>query len=890
MSDAAVGFLLDNLKQLVQDNFNLIKNVRDEVDGLIRDLPLLKALIEVSTETGSEDKVVEALVTRIRDLTFEAEDAIDCYTAVEATGQKGKKWFLKVFGGLDHAPKLHKVAKKVQDIREEVDKLNQNPMFVFKALQAKDPAGRTERRLPDVEKDNVVGFDEATTTLIDRLTADTKELQVISIIGMPGLGKTTLANKVFNDPRVSHEFSTLAWIYVSQTYTKRDLLLSILKGGNQVTTAMSDMDEGSLVKEVRGYLSWKYLIVVDDVWEEKDWDSIKEAFPNHKNGSRILLTSRNEPVAVHAHPLSQPYKLDFLTYPQSWELLQIKVFGQKECPQESQDLIPVGKEIAVKCCGLPLAVVIIAGMLQTKKRKDWWETVAQSVNAFLVMNEEQCLKVLALSYNHLPPHLKACFLYFGVFPEGYEIPAWILIRLWIAERFVQKIGDVCLEKMAEDHLEDLAARNLVLVIQRSFSGRIKTCRIHDMLRDLCLRKALEESFLLEIKEDGSNSSSYPTPGVSVINRRLCIHSGVSKYISSKPCGLRVRSFLCFAKNQVNLRREHVGYIPEEFKLLRVYHIQPISSPRFPSEIEKLVHLTYVAFSGDFTTIPAAISNLWNLQTLIVETSSRTTRTIDIKADILKMSQFRHLHTNKASQLHSPVAKKSKDCDNASLNKSLQTLTTITPKSCTEDVLGQTTCIKKLGIRGKLDILEGKGWSLFDNLTKLQQLVTLKLLNDAFPDPPSESKLQGLPQWNKFPPNLERLTLADTFLDWDHMNVLGMLPKLEELKLKDNAFTGVSWTLVDRGFKKLKALQIWKTDLVYWEAKADHFPSLQHIVLKDCRRLWEIPPSLGNVKTLRTIKLHETSRSAATSARKIKEQQQESKVYNGLKVDIFPPDL
>ncbi|KAF7124046.1 hypothetical protein RHSIM_Rhsim12G0206800 [Rhododendron simsii] len=643
MSDAAVGFLLDNLKQLVQDNFNLIKNVRNEVDGLIRDLPLLKALIEVSTEKGSEDKVVKALVTRIRDLTFEAEDAIDCYTVVEATGQKGKKWFMKVFGGLDHASKLRKVAKKVQDIRVEVDKLNQNPMFILKALQAKDPAGRTERRLPDVEKDNVVGFDEATTTLIERLTADTKELQVISIIGMPGLGKTTLANKVFNDPRVSHEFSTLAWIYVSQTYTKRDLLLSILKGGNQVTTAMSDMDEGSLVKE--------------------------------------------------------------------------------------------------------------------------------------------------------------------------------------------------------------------------------------------------------IKEDGSNSSSYSTPGVSVINRRLCIHSGVTKYISSKPCGPRVRSFLCFAKNQVNLRREHVGYIPEEFKLLRVYHTQPISFPRFPFEIEKLVDLTYVAISGDFTTIPAAISNLWNLQTLIVETSSRTTRTIDIKADILKMSQFRHLHTNKASQLHSSVGKKSKDCDNASLNKSLQTLTTITPESCTEGVLGQTPCLKKLGICGKLaTLLEEKGGSLFDNLATLKQLVTLKLLNDVFPEPPSENKLQRLPLPNKFPPNLKKLTLEDTFLEWEQMHVLGMLPKLEDLKLKDNAFTGVTWCLVDGGFKKLKALQIWKTDLVYWVAKAEHFPSLQHIVLKDCWRLWEIPSSLGNLEILRTIKIHQTSRPAAESAWKIKQQQQESNVYNGLKVEIFPPDL
>ncbi|XP_058192282.1 toMV resistant protein Tm-2 netted virescent-like [Rhododendron vialii] len=290
--------------------------------------------------------------------------------------------------------------------------------------------------------------------------------------------------------------------------------------------------------------------------------------------------------------------------------------------------------------------------------------------------EAGLMEVLALSYYHLPPHLKACFLYFGVFPQDYKVPFWILIRLWIAERFVQTSENACLGEMAEEHLKDLVARNLLLVEQRSFSGRIKTCRIHDMLRDLCLREALAEDFLLEIKEGGS------TPAL------------------------------------------------------------------------------------------------------------------------------RHLHTNKPSQLHDPVAKKTEDHD------SLQTLATVTPQSCTEGVLGRTPCLKKLGIRGKLaTLLEEKGGSLFDNLTTLEQLVTLKLLNDVFPEPPSEFKLQRLPPCNKFPPNLKRLTFADTFLEWEQMHVLGMLPKLEELKLKDNAFTGVRWSLVGGDFQKLKALQIWKTDLV-----------------------------------------------------------------------------
>ncbi|XP_058193891.1 putative late blight resistance protein homolog R1A-10 [Rhododendron vialii] len=875
MSDAAVQYLLESLKQLVLYNAKLIINVRGEVDGLIRDLPLMKAIIEVSTEMGREDAVVKELVSRIRAVTFEAEDAVDAYM-VEATSynHKGKKWLQKVFGGISHASKLRDVAKNVQTIKEEVDKMN-NYQMLREALQRRGPAGRRrmERRLPDVEKDNVVGFDEATATLIDRLTGKTEDLQVISIIGMGGLGKTTLANKVYNDPIVSHEFSTLAWIYVSPTYSKDKLFLSILKGVTQVTGDMSNMGEDELAEEVRRQLTWKYLIVVDDVWEKKDWDSIKKAFPNHKNGSRILLTTRFKPVAVHADQRSPPYELDFLTHDQSWVLLQKKVFDGGDCPQE--DLKDVGIQIAGECDGLPLAVVVIAGILQNDISTGAWEIIAKSVKAFLVREEEGLMEVLALSYYHLPPHLKGCFLYFGVFPQDYKIPFWILIRLWIAERFVQTSENVCLEEMAEEHLKDLVARNLLLVEQRSFSGRIKTCRIHDMLRDLCLREAQAEDFLFEIKEGGS------TPAVSTINRRLCIHSGVLKYIATKPSRPHVRSFLCFAKDQVNLPPAHVGYIPDEFKLLRVYHIQPISFPRFPSEIEQLVHLTYVAFSGDFKTIPAAVSNLWNLQTLIAETSSRTTRTIDIKADIWKMLKLRHLHTNKPSQLHDPVAKKTEGHD------SLQTLTTVTPQSCTEGVLGRTPCLKKLGIRGKLaTLLEEKGGSLFDNLTTLEQLVTLKLLNDVFPEPPSEFKLQRLPPCNKFPPNLKRLTFADTFLEWEQMHVLGMLPKLEELKLKDNAFTGVRWSLVDGDFQKLKALQIWKTDLVYLVAKADHFPSLQHIVLKDCTKLWEIPSSLGDVKTLQTIKLHQTSRTAADSARKIKQQQQESK----LKLDIFPSDL
>ncbi|KAL7000836.1 hypothetical protein U1Q18_001986 [Sarracenia purpurea var. burkii] len=894
MADTAVQFLLENLKQLLLYNAKLIVNVRDHVEGLIKDLSMLKAFLEDATEKRSEYKVVQELVRNIRTVTYQAEDAIDTFV-VEAAVQKARSKIQKMFHIFDYPAKLRSVATEVETVREEVKKIYESKMFGFEAFQRRDSgegsgSGRPEKKAPVVEEENVVGFDEEATTIIGKLTGGTEDLQVISLIGMPGLGKTTLARKVYTDPRTVYEFSTRAWVYVSVEYNRKEVFLSILSSVSQgsVGNDMKNMSAEMIAEEVRRLLTWKYLIVVDDVWTTVAWDDIKMAFPNLNKGSRVLLTSRNREVAVHANPdpASPPHQLPFLTPAESWKLLKWKAFGRGACVSE---LVGVGKQIAAKCDGLPLAIVVVGGLLLNKPNLYWWEKVAASVKSLIVRNPEQCMDVLALSYTHLPHHLKACFLYFGVFPEDYEIPVWKLIRLWIAEGFIQNFERACLEDTAEEYLEDLVGRNLVLVVKRGFNGRIKTCRIHDMLRDLCLREAKAENFFWEIKEleQVTNSpSSSPDNRPSDNYRRLCVHSRILDYISLRPSGLRVRSFLCFPTHPMNLPKEQVSFIPEVFRLLRVFEIQLISFPRFPNEIIQLVHLRHIAISGNFKILPEPLSNLWNLQTLIVQTPSRT---IDIKADLWKMFQLRHVHTRGTSQLHGPPPRARKDHEDPFVRRNLQTLSTITPESCSENVLARTPSLKKLGIKGKLANLMEDGVS-FDNLTKLDQLVTLKLLNDIFPRPPSEGKLTVLPQWYKFPPNLKKLTLSDTFLGWKHMSVLAMLPSLEVLKLRDNAFTGIEWSPLEGGFRQLKVLQIGKTDLVYWEATPNHFPKLQHLVLRDCTGLEAIPSGLGDVKTLQTIELYRTSPSAANSARKILQQQKESGVNNKLKVHIFPPDL
>ena len=179
--------------------------------------------------------------------------------------------------------------------------------------------------------------------------------------------------------------------------------------------------------------------------------------------------------------------------------------------------------MAYKCGGLPLAIVVLAGVLLKKEKTHrWWSKVLSSVSSILTEQTDQCNEILELSYNNLPHHLKPCFLYFGLFHKDFEIFARQLVMLWIAEGFVQKKDEEPMEEVGEDYLEDLVARNMVQVSKRRFDGTVKTCHVHDLLLDLCVLKAKEEKFLV-VQKYGSPSS--PSSLLSH-SRRLCLHSNM----------------------------------------------------------------------------------------------------------------------------------------------------------------------------------------------------------------------------------------------------------------------------------------------------------------------------------------------------------------------------
>ncbi|CAI9107964.1 OLC1v1007460C1 [Oldenlandia corymbosa var. corymbosa] len=543
------------------------------------------------------------------------------------------------------------------------------------------------------------------------------------------------------------------------------------------------------------------------------------------------------------------------------------------------------KVIVAKCAGLPLAVVVIAGILLNHPDVvDWWKHVASSVRDYIARDATKTAEVIHLMYRHLPNYLKTCFLYLGVFREDFEIQVWKLVLMWISEGFIQNQDKFNLEVSAEQYLEELVHRNLVMVGQRRANGKIKTCRMHDTLREFCKKQAAEESLFGEIKAENLSPPTSSENQTVVDYQRLCINNvNLSTFLSGAPSGNCVRSLVACPKDASKLEARLVLNITKAFNLLRVLEMETlVISPRLHPDFCTLVLLQYVSISLEEGFIPPLFSNLLNLQTLIVTTKANT---LEIKASIWDLPQFRHLHTN----VSTIISAKPKGKEASQPNKNVQTLSSISPEICTKEVFVKTPNLKKLGVRGSISkLLQANDASnMFADL--LQSLENLKLLNDD-----TESKVYRLPSKDKFPPQLTQLTLLNTLLNWRAISSLGELENLEVLRLKENACEGEIWNLGKEIFGRLKHLHIGRGDLMVWTASADNFPKLKSLELDCCSKLRGIPNELADITSLQSVALNCTNNQVAASARRLQllkvERAKKAKIFDNFKVSVYPPDF
>lgn len=844
MSDNIVTILLEYLPGLLAEA-HLLHGVEDQVNSILRKLRLMNIFLQNSEGKRNEHDIVQEVVRQIRDVAHEVEDVIDTYLLTVAE-QRKRNVLGKIIHIFKHTTTVHLVAKKIEGLSKEINKIYDNiTKYGIERTEARVDVAAEEalhKRRRDVEEDDVVGFAHDSATLVEQLTDQgNPSLDVISIIGMGGLGKTTLARKLYNNHEVKSHFPYRAWVYVSQDFQKRDLLLKILKSVAPGIEKPEEMKEDELKNQIRVSLEGKkYLIVMDDIWGSEVWDEVRTAFPpNSRSGSRILITSRIKEVALHAGR-NPPYLLPVFNRDESWELFCKKVFRGENCPA---DLETLGRKLVESCHGLPLSIVVLGGLLAKKEKTQLtWSRLVGHVNSCLTHDTTICKDILALSYTHLPRRLKPCFIYFGMFPEDFEIPVRQLIELWIAEGFIQYTGSREKEEVAEDYLEELIDRSLIQVARRRTDGGVKTCRIHDLLRDLCISEGKEDKFL----EVSTNVNPLNTNK----SRRLSIQGGLSRYMSLNSSDRSyARSLLCFyQESDDRYEGDLFEWIARHFKLIRVLLLDTYEIEETVN-VEKLIHLRYLRIRcvglGE-TIIPASIQSLSNLETLDL----RGCYVESLPDGIWNMQRLRNLYLPEADcvgeelSLPNPSDKEIKPLLN------LQVLSNVSfdPKNVCLIEEGKIPNLRKLGMCCPSDESDPRAEEVLASLRHLRRLQKLKII--------SFLKLPRDP--NSFPSSITKITLFDMDLGTGGgMAMLGNLQYLQKLKLERCHFDtpGVRILHVEEGsFPRLEVLKLSDLLIEKWIHEKDAMRRLRHLDIQFCKYDgWPLPEELKSLTALQYVK-------------------------------------
>nr|XP_016483410.1 PREDICTED: putative late blight resistance protein homolog R1A-10 [Nicotiana tabacum] len=838
MAYVAVISLLRTLEQFVQLQPHWISaEIRIMVDSLLVSLEYFQNFLENMSKRSQDHGHIKELERDIRTVVNEAEDVIELkiYEINQLDRTIASKALCEILPPL--VEKIDLVKREVMGSSFSTDKIHGYGDPMDENLQL----GHSSRQVANLNLETiVVGLEDDLMKIKRRLTGPPSMREVVPILGMGGISKTTLAKKAYDDSEIRHRFDFHVWVTVSQEYRIRDLLLGVLSCTSNEIKETDDQLMDMIYKNLKRK---RYLVVMDDIWSNDVWDLMTRTFPDDNNGSRIILTSRLKDVAMHADPDSPPHEMRLLSSDESWKLLHDKVFGVKHeiCPPELKD---IGKQVAQKCQGLPLALLVFAGHLSKIARTpESWRDVAKSVSIVAANESDKCLGVLAMSYNYLPNHLKPCFLYMGVFPEDSEVNIVTLIKLWVSEGFLGKEKLKSMEQVGRDCWEDLVSRHLIMVRKRRFNGEARTCGVHDLVRDLILREAEKEKFLQVTRTHEAMNPSAKKLHV----RRYSFHP----YIYEADCW--EESSLI---RTVHLRGFGRFFHFEHFKLLRVLVIPYFEFRDFPLEITKLVHLRYLQFwcSDD---IHLLVSKLYNLQTFIFRHEALKPPTIP--ETIWEMKHLRHLQVVK--RVFSLAIPKS-----GFKLENLEGLSCLNLSSCTYEMFSAIPNLKRLKIHGNWsECKRDKIYQHLDSLSCLKELEILKF------------KYQGryrpqLPRKFSLPTSLKRLTLTNTLFPLEDMTNIVMLPNLEVLKIKD-VFDNDEWRLNDEEiFSQLKFLLISVTFLRHWEAGSVNFPKLQRLVLRSCIGLEEIPKDFGEIYSLESIELYDCSMSAAKSVEELQEEQ------------------
>ncbi|KAL6292278.1 hypothetical protein ACE6H2_000420 [Prunus campanulata] len=910
MAEAIVSFVLQRVGDFTTQEAKFLSGVSHQVEVSQTELQLMQRFLKDADARQGEDARVQIWVSKIRDAAYDLEDVIETYGLKVASKKKtGMKNVLKRFAFIfKEQVDLRKIGAEIENITSKISNLRMSLQSYNIVRETREIGGASylqsferqqqlRRTYSHVIERDVVGIEDNVKEIVTHLVKEESCLRVVSIWGMGGAGKTTLAKQIYHHKEVRCHFNSFAWVCISQQYQVRDvwegILIKLISATKEQREEIAKMRDYEIAKKLfRVQQVKRCLVVLDDIWSIETFNSLKAAFPLtcEETQSRILLTTRNEAVALYADRngfLHQPQALD---ENKSWELFEkIALFGRVD--KDSGVYIKMkklGMEMLRHCAGLPLAITVLAGVLAGKNTVNEWITVHANVYVYIrrgIGPEEEYAGaswVLALSYDDLPYHLKPCLLYLGHFPEDFEIPVKRLTQLWMAEGLVsltqgQGLGEA-MEDIAYHCLSELMIRCVVQVGETGSIGTIKTCRIHDLVRDLCLSKAEEENFLQVVNSSQRNEAISPFSSSMVTKaaplgkvRRLAIYlnENADKLVPSRyEKDDHLRSLLYFGLKEWRRQcKRLILTMFKDFKFLRVLKVEGMNrEAELPSEIGNMVHLRFLSLRGsNIKRIPASLGNLICLQTLDLRVEDSW---LFIPNVIWKMKHVRHLYLPFFHRLR--VSSKLK----ISTLHNLQTLYPVSSSNCDLNDLTGLTNLRKLSITlsSPLENLEEILKSIGSTLNHIRSLfVYTDLAVTGSTEQVTQIvsscrhiyklKLEGptaeLPKELHCFPNLTKLTLRRFFLEDDQMGIIEKLPNLTTLRLEQNTFNEDAKILVFSrgGFPHLQFLSLFHmSEVKGWRVEEGAMPSLRRLSIKYCNGLTTIVDGLRYLTTLRELSI------------------------------------
>ncbi|KAJ4731445.1 Disease resistance family protein [Rhynchospora pubera] len=629
MADAVVDFVKqkfeDALKGPVKDALlkegHFLYGVNDNAEVVQRELGRIKSFLKDADSKSSSEERVRNWIKEVRSVAYSIEDAVDNFQAdIDSINYK-EPGFFNALKKLVKKPTLlwalHNFGNELEAIQTRIKEISKAKTDF--GVNNLDDGSSGKFRLPmerliltNNDEMEVIGFESDKEHIIGRLIHDENSRRsVVSIVGPGGIGKTTLARTVYNS--VKDSFEIRIWLSVSQEFN----LIYLLKKMHEQLQPVKQRDhhelpEENLIREIQASMKdKKYLVILDDVWTEDVWYQLKMVYPEDKNGSRVLITSRFVNVAKAADP--KPYELPYLNEEHSVQLLLNKAFPFKDSNESyPKDLSELAKEFAKKCGGLPLQLVVLGSLLSTKSPDfQAWNRLMRSID--WVTDGKHCVDIMATSYEQLPPHLKSCFMSFSVFPEDYEINAQSLISYWSVEGFIPQEGRGTMYDKAQGYLDELAQRCMIQVTERNTTtGNIERCRVHTLLRILAVQEAREKNFITvfwtqeDNRKEAARHASFHLYTPEMQNN-FSENKDITEY-----AGSNVRSLMFFGK---------ILPIRSRMKLLKVlvvYHTSVTFYDGKHSWLENLISLRHLEFREctlENDTLPESINCLHYLEYL-----------------------------------------------------------------------------------------------------------------------------------------------------------------------------------------------------------------------------------------------------------------------------------